>query len=166
MRISRQRRPGNLRNRNRAAALGNRLHRRGLLLRGALLGNRELILDHIGASLGADGRNLDDVVAAQRVLRQAAVVLDELLDGVVVGDVDLEGSLDGEEGHALGAGGSGKRARVLEDVGGLDGGEDAAEVDAGFDFRLAAGLLDGGEVGGDARDDGVRGLGAELEHEG
>lgn len=99
-------------------------------------------------------------------MREAAVVLDDLLDGVVVGDADIEGRLDGKEGHALGARGCGQRARVLEDVGGVDGGEYAAEVNAVRDRGDSAGLLDRIKVRSEAGDDRVRGIRADLEHEG
>jgi len=122
-----------------------------------------------GRVAGGGGRRAsdhDDVLLAQGVLVDAAVELDDLLDGVEVGHVDPEGRLDGQEGHALGARGRGERARVLEDVGRGEVGEHAGEVDASLDGRLAAGLLDGFEVRGDAGDEGVRRVGAELEHQG
>ena len=107
----------------------------------------------------------NDVIASKGVLAEARVVLDKLLNGVVVGNVDLQRGLNGEESHALGAGRGGEGTGVLEDVGGFHDGEDAREVDALLNGDRAAGLLDGVEVGGDASDDGVGGAGAELEHE-
>lgn len=147
VRISGKRRPRNLRNRNRAPRLRSTLHRRSLLLnhghRRSRISAKHRHSPIVRTSLHPDGRHLDDVIRAERILRKTAVVLDELLDGVEIRDVDLERGLDGEESDALGARGGSQRTGVLEDVGGFDDGEDAAEVDAGLDGGVAARFADG-----------------------
>lgn len=122
-------------------------------------------LDHGGVAGGDLSGNADDVLLAEAVLREARVELDDLLDGVEVVDRDLERVLDNHEGHALGAGGSGERAAVLEHIGGRDVRLEPAEVDALLDLGLGERGFDLGERGRDAGDDWVGFSVAELEHE-
>jgi hypothetical protein len=78
--------------------------------------------------------NSQHVLAAQRILDEARVELDRLLDGVVVLDAEVQRLLDDEERDALCARGCGQRAAVLQDVGRLHARHCLAEVDAGGDL--------------------------------
>lgn len=115
-----------------------------------------------GTRHGADG---EDVGRAKLVLDEACVELDNLLDGVEVGDADGERVLDNEEGHALGAGRGGERARVLDNVRGLDHGEDVGEVNTALNRRTGSWGGNLGESGGQGGDHGGGLSGGDLEHQ-
>ena len=120
--------------------------------------------DGVGGS--REGSNLQNVGRAERVLDEARVELDNLLDGVEVGDGDVERILDNQEGNALGAGRGSERAGVLQDLRALQLSLDVGEVDTAGNRGLGAGGGNLGERGRQRCDDG-RGLaGRDLEHEG
>jgi hypothetical protein len=88
-----------------------------------------------------------------------------LLDGVVVGNADVERVLDDEEGDALGTRGSGERTRVLEDIRLFDLGNDIGVVDAALDRGGAAWGGDLRQRRGERGDDGRGVTSCDLEHE-
>ncbi len=109
--------------------------------------------------------DIEHVGLAKRILDEARVELDNLLDGVEVGDGNSERLLDDEESDAFGAGRCREGAAVLLDVRGGERGNDVAEVDARGDFGAGAGFGDGGERGRERRDDGGGVAGGDFEHE-
>ena len=85
---------------------------------------------------------------------------------IEVRNIDLKRLLHDQERHTFGARRGGKGTSVLQDRTVRDVVLDAREVETLLDGRLGSGLFNRGEVRGDARDDGIRGLGGELEHKG
>ena len=141
--------------------------RGGLLIDSSVSGDSGVAAGsrHDGACGSSQRSDFKHVCLAERVLDEAGVELDDLLDGVVVCDTDVERVLDDHEGDALAARGGRERAAVLEDIGRLDLGDDVAEVDAALDVSGRAGSGDLGERGRQRRDDGRRVASADLEHE-
>ena len=146
--ICRKRNTGNLRDHDSTSSLGNSLNRRSLLRNH---GARRVI----GARTGTRSGDANDVTRTKGVLRQSAVILDQLLDRIEVGDVDLQRSFNGKESDTLRARRHRERTRVLEDVGRFNNGEHSAEINSAFDFRLASRLFDGVKVWGYASNDGI-----------